>query len=252
MRKLMMLIQGILLCALMIFAGWYYDMDGAEKLNVSLKDIPESSDGKILNAAFVCLDGVYNSELMAPYDILQHTIYRDKNNYINCFIVTPDCKPFVTSEGITITPHYSFDNVPATDILLIPSTETSMSSDLENQAYMDWIRKTIDEARYIVTLCDGAFPLAATGALNGLSATTFPGDRDSLQARYAGIDVRYDVNFVVDGKFITSVGGALSYEPALYLVEKIYSRKNAVRTAQGLVIDWQLDQIPHLVVGRME
>ena len=100
MKKIMLLIQGILLLFLMGFAGWYYDMDGAEKLNASLEDMPaESTSPKVYQAAFVCVDKVYNSELMAPYDILQHTIYRDKENYVACFIVTPDGKPFVTSEG---------------------------------------------------------------------------------------------------------------------------------------------------------
>ena len=117
---------------------------------------------------------------------------------------------------------------------------------------MNWIKEKIKEAQYVMTLCDGAFPLAATGALNGRSATTFPSDRERLQEMFPEVTVHSDVNFVVDGKYITSVGGALSYEPALYLVEKMFSQKNAVRTAKGLVIDWDLDQIPHLVVGRME
>jgi transcriptional regulator GlxA family with amidase domain len=60
--------------------------------------------------------------------------------------------------------------------------------------------------------------------------------------------VLYDVNFVSDGKFVTSVGGALSYEPALYLVEKLYSIDNAKRIAQGLVLDWDRKKIPHRIV----
>ena len=39
--------------------------------------------------------------------------------------------------------------------------------------------------------------------------------------------MQYDANFVVDGKYITSVGGALSYEPALYLVEHLYGAEHA-------------------------
>ena len=54
---------------------------------------------KILNAGFVCVEKVYNSELMAPYDVLQHSLSRDSTNYIRCFIVTPDGKPFVTFES---------------------------------------------------------------------------------------------------------------------------------------------------------
>jgi transcriptional regulator GlxA family with amidase domain len=201
----------------------------------------------VQRAAFLCVDGVYNSELMAPYDVLQHTVYRDPDNYIQCFIVSPDGKPFVTAEGITITPHHSFDDAPGVDILVIPSTETSMTGDLADARLMDWIDRTASRASWVITVCDGAFPLAATGALDDRSATTFPADREELQRRFNKVDVRADVRLVVDGKFITSVGGGMSYEPALYLVERLYGRASAERTARGLVWPWNLDAVPHLV-----
>jgi len=200
----------------------------------------------VLNAGFVCVEKVYNSELMAPYDIFQHTIFRDPDNYIRCFIVTPDGKPFDTFEGIRVTPDYSFDNVPDIDILVIPSTETSMSGDLKNEKLMDWLALSVEKARYVVTVCDGAFPLAGTGALDGRVATTFPSDQEALAKMFPEIDVRRDAMFVVDGKFITSVGGALSYQPALYLVEHLYSLENAKRVAKGLVLDWDAGSIPHV------
>ncbi len=210
----------------------------------------QKNENKILNAAFLAAETVYNSELMAPYDILQHTYFRDSTSYVRCFVVNHDGKPFTTFEGITVSPHYSFDDAPEFDILIIPSTGNSMSSDLEDEKYMGWVKEAVEKAKYVITVCDGAFPLAATGALDGKIATTFPSDRDKLKEMFPKVDVRHDVNLVVDGKFITSVGGALSYEPALYLVEKLYSYESAKRTAQGLVLDWNLDNIPHLIVKK--
>lgn len=211
-----------------------------------------SAAPRVRNAGFVCVEKVYNSELMAPFDVLQHSIYRDSSNYIRCFIVTPEGKPFLTSEGIRIVPDYAFENAPRFDILVIPSTETSMSADLENAAFMSWLRRAVNAASHVITLCDGAFPLAATGVLNGRTATTFPGDRKEFARRFPQINVRFDVSFVADGKYVTSVGGAASYEPALYLVEKLYSREHAVRTAQGLVIDWDLQRVAHAVIERKD
>jgi transcriptional regulator GlxA family with amidase domain len=196
----------------------------------------------VLNAAFVGLDGVYNSELMAPYDILQHSVFRDSANYIRPFIVSPDGQPFTSFEGITITPHYSFDDAPPVDILVIPSTENSMSADLENPELMAWLSRTVEQARSVISACDGAFPLAATGALNGRRATTFPADRDRFAEMFPSIEVVYDASYVVDGKFITSVGGALSYEPALHLLTHLYGLEHARETAAGLVLDWDPDR----------
>jgi len=171
-----------------------YEYDRVPRASLTSEDI--------LSAAFVVTEDVFNSELMAPYDIL-----------------------------------------------IIPSTGGSMNRDLENERYQSWLRQAVADAKYVITLCDGAFPLAETGALDGLMATTFPGDRDVFSERYPLIDVRYDARFVHDGKFITSVGGGMSYEPALYLTELLFGRDDAVETAEGLVWEWNVESVPHVVVN---
>jgi transcriptional regulator GlxA family with amidase domain len=55
------------------------------------------------------------------------------------------------------------------------------------------------------------------------------------------------VLFVHDGKYITSAGGAKSFEAALYLCEYLYGKEIADSLARGLVIDWNLDEVPHLI-----
>ncbi len=208
---------------------------------------PDPTGPKVRLALFVVAHKVYNSELMAPYDVLQHTIFRDPNNYVKTAIVNGDGKPFETFEGITVHPHYSFADAPSPDILVIPSTEGSMDRDLKDEAYMKWVSRAAEEAEWVITVCDGAFPLAATGLLDGRVATTFPGDRQRFQEMFPKIDVRFDVRLVEDGKFITSVGGGMSYEPAFYLVEKLYGKDHADKSAGGLVWPWELETLPHWV-----
>ncbi len=208
----------------------------------------EVAGGEVLNVGFVVLKGVYNSELMAPYDVIQHTIFRDSMNYMQPFIVAPTLRPVVTFEGIDVVPHYTFETTPEIDVLIIPSTVNSMSADLKNEAFMTWLVDVVARADFVLTVCDGAFPLAATGVLDGRVATTFPGDRDRFAEMFPEIDVKYNERLVVDGKYITSVGGAMSYEPAFYLVEHLYSKEHADKTAQGLVWDWNIEQVPHLIV----
>jgi len=211
---------------------------------------PQGTEGKrAIETGFVVIDGVYNSELVAPLDILEHSRYRDADAYFRCFLVSPDGKPIKTAEGLTIHADYSFKNAPKLDVLVIPSTMTSMDKDLANKAYMDWVRANAEAAASVITLCDGAFPLGQTGLLDGRQATTFPGDQDRFAEMFPKIQVHRDVWFVHDGKFITSVGGAKSYEPALFLAHQWFGEAFAKRLAQGLVIDWDLARIPHHSFG---
>ncbi len=227
---------------------------GAMNGGTATEDAATATDGgeqrRALNAAFVVTESVFNSELVAPFDIFHHTIFRETETYIRPFIVSPDGAPVTTFEGVRVAADYSFYDAPEVDILVIPSTGNSMSGDLEHAAYLNFITKAAATSAWVVTLCDGAFPLAETGLLDGRVATTFPGDRDAFAERYASIEVRYDVEFVADGKYVTSVGGARSYEPALFVVESLYGADAARLTAEGMVIDWQLDRYPHLTVER--
>lgn len=204
-----------------------------------------------LRAGFLIVDGVYNSELMAPYDIFQHTIFHVEPG-IEVFTVSPDGRDVVTFEGLVIRPHYGFDDVPEIDLLVVPSAEGSMSTDLEDAEMMTWVREVGGRARYVVSLCDGAFVLAAAGLLEGRAVTTFPGDQDAFAERFPDLDLRREPSFVHDGPAVTSQGGAKSYDPAMYLVDHLYGQDVARRVGRGLILPWPptAAAMPAVVVAR--
>ena len=194
---------------------------------------------KKLNVGFLAINGVYNSELMAPYDIFQHTIFHTELG-METFIVSPTLEPIVTFEGITVTPHYAFESAPEIDVLVVPSAEHNMDTDLEDETLIAWVKSVGGKAQFIMSLCDGAFILAQAGLLDGVKCTTFPTDIAKFRQTFPQLDVSEDISFVHDGKAITSAGGAKSYDPSLYLVEYLYGKKVAEGIGRGLVIDWDL------------
>lgn len=201
--------------------------------------LPSRSELPALRAAFLIVDGVYNSELMAPYDIFHHTRFHTKPHpWIEVFTVSPSGDPLVTFEGLMLTPHHSLREELEIDILVVPSAEGSMDRDLENQEMMDWVREVGQRARYVISLCDGAFVLAAAGLLDGHSVTTFPGDQDRFAEMFPHLDLRREPGFVHDGKVLTSQGGAKSYDLAMYLVDHLYGENVARGVGRGLIIPW--------------
>jgi transcriptional regulator GlxA family with amidase domain len=204
------------------------------------------------NVAFLIMDGVYNTELTAPYDIFQHTIFRENIKAMNTFMVANTLNPITSFEGIRLLPDYNYlkDDLPQIDILVVPSAENHMGSDLEDEAMLNFVRKVDKTAQFITSHCDGAFVLAKAGVLDNAVSTTFPADIDAYKKRFPHLDVRKDVLFVHDGKYITSAGGAKSFEAALYLTELLYNKKVAQRLAEGLVIDWKLEGVPKVIIKR--
>jgi len=192
-----------------------------------------------LRAGFLIVDGVYNTELIAPFDIFHHTpFHTEPAPGIEVFTVSPDGAPVTTFEGLTLTPHYGFANVPEIDILVVPSAEGSMGRDLRNREMLDWVRQVGSRARWIVSLCDGAFVLAAAGLLDGHRCTTFPGDQDRFAETFPELELERGVSFVHHGRLLTSQGGARSYDVAIYLVHHLYGEEVARGVGRGLVLSW--------------
>lgn len=202
------------------------------------------------NVAFLIMDGTYNTELTAPFDIFQHTIFRENIKAMNVFTVANTDQPITTFEGVKIIPDFNYtkDVLPKIDILVIPSAEHHLDTDLDDEAMIRFVQKVDKEATFMTSHCDGAFVLAKAGLLDGKVSTTFPSDIDKMRVSFPDLDIRKDVLFVHDDKYITSAGGAKSFEAALYLTEYLYGVDIAKSLAKGLVIDWNLEEIPHLVV----
>ena len=110
------------------------------------------------------------------------------------------------------------------------------------------LAKRLKNALFVVSHCDGAFVLAKSGILTGHESTTFPGDIAVYKKMFPQLRVHENVFFVHDGKFITSAGGAKSFEASLYLCEIMYGKNVANQIAKGMVIEWDLQKTSHIVV----
>lgn len=212
---------------------------------------PQLVEGRY-NVGLLVMDGVFNTELTAPMDIFQHTIFRKGIKAMNVFLVAEDLDVVTTFEGMRILPDYSYrdSNLPKIDILVVPSAEHHLDTDLENKELIKWVAETGRKAEFVTSHCDGAFVLAKAGLLDDVASTTFPSDIPKYKEMFPSLNVRSDVMFVHDGKYITSAGGARSFDGALYLCEHLYGKEIAQSLARGLVIDWQLDEVKHEVIRK--
>lgn len=222
------------------------------------KEKHEHSDTRVLpvldstryNVAFLIMDGTFNTEFTAPFDIFQHTQFRKNIKAMNTFTVANTLNPITTFEGLRILPDFDYtnDDLPQIDILVVPSAEHHLDSDLNDAIMIDFIKKVDAHALYMTSHCDGAFVLAKAGILNEVTSTTFPSDIEIYKQMFPDLNVKDSVLFVHDGKYITSAGGAKSFEAALYLCELLYGKEIADSLAKGLVIDWELTDVPRLIL----
>jgi len=219
------------------------------ELNNDTKELSTPLEPNRYNVAFLIMEGTYNTEYTAPYDIFQHTQYRANIKAMNTFTVANTLEPVRTFEGIRVLPDFDYTqpNLPPIDILVVPSAEHHLDSDLEDTVMINFVKNTANKALYVTSHCDGAFVLAKAGLLDSVASTTFPSDVTTYKKMFPKLDVKDSVLFVHDGKYITSAGGAKSFEAALYLCEVMYGKEIAVSIAKGLVIDWDVTTVPSFI-----
>jgi transcriptional regulator GlxA family with amidase domain len=83
-----------------------------------------------------------------------------------------------------------------------------------------------------MSVCTGAFKLASAGLLNGKKATTHHEYLDAFAKKFPDVQLERGSRFVQSSDVIYTAGGLTSgIDLALYIVEKLYGRETADRTA---------------------
>jgi AraC family transcriptional regulator, transcriptional activator FtrA len=88
----------------------------------------------------------------------------------------------------------------------------------------------------LLSLCTGAFILAAAGILDGHPATTHWSECADLARRYPRVSVDPGVLYVDEGDLLTSAGSAASLDLCLHVVQRDYGTEIASRLARDLVV----------------
>ncbi|WP_067502287.1 helix-turn-helix domain-containing protein [Actinoplanes sp. TFC3] len=98
----------------------------------------------------------------------------------------------------------------------------------------------------VVSLCTGAFVLAAAGLLDGLRATTHWAHTGQLAARHPRVQVDPDVLYVDNATVLTSAGKAAALDLCLHLVRRDHGSAIANLVARRLVVP------PHRAGGQAQ
>lgn len=151
------------------------------------------------------------------------------------FTVAQTTEPINTVWGLHIRPDYDLAHAPASDVILIPGG--GVNNALKDDQVVNWVRQRAPQTKYVLSVCNGAFILAKTGLLDGLTATTTAGRIEQLATEYSKIRVVRE-RVVDNGKFITAGGLSSGIDGALHVIEREYGRSRAAGVARRIEYKW--------------
>lgn len=201
--------------------------------------LPRDPDHPPLKLAILVFPGVEVIDLGGPYEVFTEAAW-SQGAVFDVYTVALKPEPFDTKPswgGLKLTPDYTIANAPRPDILVVPGG--NVVGTYKDAAVQQWIRSTADSAQYVMSVCNGAYFLGASGLLDGLRATTAAPLIDGLKSVAPTCRLVYDQRVVDNGKIITTAGLSAGIDGALYLVEKIAGRDIAFVTALNMEYNWQ-------------
>lgn len=140
-----------------------------------------------------------------------------------------------TSMGLKIKPNYTFSNAPMPDIILVPGGNVDPS----DTVVVNWITQTSMKAAHTMSVCTGAFLLAAGGLLDRLKATTNYPALEALRQISPTTTVVDKVRFVDNGRILTSAGLTSGMDAAFYLVSLYLGKAQTTKLANSLEYEWR-------------
>jgi transcriptional regulator GlxA family with amidase domain len=206
-------------------AGWI--ATGLDTAHAAPSSLKPPADGNI-PVAFLISDGAVIIDFCGPWEVFQDVSLpggMQMQGGFQLYTVAETSKPIRASGGMKILPDYTFENAPAPKIIVIPAQSG------RSEATLQWIRKSAKTADVTMSVCTGAFVLAATGLLNGQAATTHHSAYKTLAMNYPDVRVKRGARFVEEGNIATAGGLSSGIDLALRVVQRYYGTDAAKDTA---------------------
>lgn len=173
-------------------------------------------------------------DFVGPFEVLNY-VNKIQPNSVKVLLIAKNATPITAFNGMRIIPDATIENAPILDVLVVPGGKGRLAA-MKNTVLTSFIRKQLPAAKYITSVCTGAFLLAEAGLLTGKKATTYHTAFEELSA-YAVETLAKKV--VQDGKIITAGGVSSGIELGLYVLKQLFGVKIAQEAADK--IEYQVD-----------
>jgi len=156
-------------------------------------------------------------------------------------IAAPKRGPFKTSSGVSLVANLAIADIsPAkcrtSDTLIAVGGDPGLRRALESGEIAALIKATSRRGSRIVSVCTGAFFLAAAGLLDGRRAVTHWRYVERLRRFRPQVDVDPEAIYLRDGNVWTSAGVTAGVDLALALIEADFGRAIALAVARRHVV----------------
>jgi cyclohexyl-isocyanide hydratase len=180
------------------------------------------------NVGFVIFPNVTQLDFTGPLQVLSGL----PQSTIN--IAAKSMSPVVSDCRLGLVPTHIFADCPPLDLICIPGGSEGVAGILNDHETIEFVRLQAKSAKYVTSVCTGAFVLGVAGLLDGRRATTHWAYTDLLPL----VGAKYEKRRVVkDGNVITAGGVTSGIDFGLTVIAEIAGESTARRIQLGMEYD---------------
>ena len=182
----------------------------------------------LFNVGFVIFPDLTQLDFTGPLQVLSRLPQSVTH------IVAKSAAPVPSDCGLGLVPTQTFASCPPLDLICIPGGSEGVAGIINDRETIDFVRQQAGAAKYVTSVCTGAFVLGVAGLLRGRRATThwaYTGLLPLVGATYEKARV------VKDGNVITGGGVTAGIDFALSVVAEIAGEMAARKIQLGIEYD---------------
>ncbi|MCM0676604.1 DJ-1/PfpI family protein [Micromonospora phytophila] len=188
--------------------------------------------------AVLALDQVVGLDLGTPAQVFGTARNADGARLYTVDVCTPGARPVRSTAGYQVLPDHGLELLETADTVIVPGIhgDSLLPDAAVAPEVAAALRAACERGARIMSICTGAFVLAAAGLLDGRRATTHWAYAERFRRLHPGVDLDPDVLFVADATVLTSAGVAAGIDLCLHVIRTDHGSEVANRAARRCVV----------------
>ncbi|NBE95341.1 helix-turn-helix domain-containing protein [Nonomuraea sp. KC401] len=184
--------------------------------------------------AVVVLDHFAPLDLGVPGQVFGSARDQDGERLYEVVTCSEGRMPVRCSAGYTVQPDHDLDVLDTAGTVLVPGIHGGRA--LVKGTISERLSAALQDRPRTMSICTGAFVLAAAGLLDGRRATTHWLDAARFGRLFPRVKLDPDVLYVDDGDLLTSAGVAAGMDLCLHVIRRDHGSEVANRAARRCVM----------------
>lgn len=185
----------------------------------------------LFNVGFVIFPELTQLDFTGPQQVLARLPQS------GMYIVAKSTAPVPSDSGLSLVPTHTFENCPRLDLICVPGGLAGVINAINDRDTIDFVRGQAGTAKYVTSVCTGAFVLAVAGLLRGRHAATHWAFAELLPLVGA---IHEKARIVKDGNVTTAGGVTSGIDFGLSMVAEIAGET----VAQAIQLSLEYDPNP--------